>query len=75
MSPPSIQSKPSNKSNKGKGGGLNFEMPEKNEPVDVDSQVIPALGNKGKNPPQEYEYGEEDEKEVEELSGDKIVQA
>ncbi len=80
MSPPS---------NKGRNGKImegkrkvskeeEFEMMENRGPVNVDEQVIPTMNNnmKGKNnPPQEYEYGAEEDKEVEDLTGDKIVQA
>ena len=49
------------------------EIPK--DPVNVDEQVIPTMNNnKSKGGyPQEYEYGQEDDKEAEELTGDKIV--
>lgn len=53
------------------------ELEQARGPIDVDAQVIPTMnGNKGKNnAPQEYEDGYEDSKEVEELTGDRIMQA
>ena len=78
MSPPSIQNQlPMN--NRGgfqparKVSEQEFELPK--GPINVDDQVIPTMkgGSNQNNAPQEYENGQEEDKEAEELTGDRIV--
>lgn len=51
------------------------EVEEQKGPINIDEQVIPTMNsNKGKSSmPQEYENENEEGKDAEELTGDKII--